>query len=68
MKKMASGLLVVAAMLMSACGGPIQEDTAKVDETGSITHALDCNSGNFCKYDSQCGADGVCYKGRCACI
>jgi predicted small lipoprotein YifL len=68
MKKMMSGVLVVAAMLMTGCGGPIEEQPAQVDAPESTTNALDCNSNNFCRYDSQCGVDGVCYKGRCACI
>lgn len=67
MKKLMSGMLVVAAALMTACG-PVETNAAPVDDAASSTNVLDCNSGNFCKYDSQCGADGVCYKGRCACI
>ena len=67
MKKMMSGVLVVAAMMMTACGGVTEEDAAQVDETGSVNKAIDCGFG-WCKYDSQCGTEGVCYQGRCACI
>ncbi|MFP2911542.1 hypothetical protein ACLESD_42255 [Pyxidicoccus sp. 3LFB2] len=68
MKKMMSGMLVAASVMLSACGGTTDERPAREDAPASTSNALDCNSNNFCRYDSQCGADGVCYKGRCACI
>lgn len=67
MKRMA-GMLVMAAALLTSCGVAPEEGPAQAaPPTSTQENALDCRSGNWCRYDSQCGADGVCYQGRCAC-